>query len=71
MRTLLAAVAVTVIGAAAFGCGDDSTCPGGGEEDRWSLDLDSMTLAVRVSDYLTYEFEMGTLDYYPPCASCD
>jgi len=54
-----------------FGCGDDSTSPGTGDDGRWPLDPDSMNLAVLVSDYLTYEFEMGTLDYYPPCASCD
>jgi len=30
-----------------------------------------MNLAVLVSDYSTYEFEEGTLNYYPPCASCD
>jgi hypothetical protein len=30
-----------------------------------------MNLAVLVLDYLTYEFEEGALNYYPPCNTCD
>lgn len=30
-----------------------------------------MNLAVLVSDYQTYEFEQGALNYYPLCVSCD
>jgi hypothetical protein len=30
-----------------------------------------MNLAVLVTDYLTYEFESGALNYYPKCDTCD
>jgi hypothetical protein len=30
-----------------------------------------MNLAVLVSDYQTYEFERGALNFYPLCVSCD
>lgn len=30
-----------------------------------------MNLAVLVLDYLSYEFEEGALNYYPPCEGCD
>lgn len=54
-----------------FGCNSGTTSPGAGNNARWTLSPDSMNLAVLVSDYLSFEFEMGTLDYYPPCVSCD
>ena len=71
MKILLTVCIVCLVGAAAFGCGDEATRPDAGGDDRWPIDPNSMNLAVLVSDYLTYEFEMGTLDCYPPCASCD
>jgi hypothetical protein len=30
-----------------------------------------MNLAVLVTDYLTYEFQSGALNYYPRCNGCD
>jgi len=30
-----------------------------------------MNLAVLALDYLTYEFEEGALNFYPPCSGCD
>ena len=30
-----------------------------------------MNLAVLITDYLTYKFERGALNYYPQCNACD
>ncbi len=37
----------------------------------WVLEPDSMNLGILILDFLSYEFEGGRLDYFPPCDSCD
>ncbi|MEJ2721138.1 MAG: hypothetical protein P8181_08340 [bacterium] len=54
-----------------LGCGDDSTGPCNCGDSRWPLADDSMNLAVLVSDFESYDFEKGALNFYEPCGSCD
>lgn len=63
-------ILLTLILAAVFvsACDDTSVSVG---STRWSIKPGAMSLAVLVSDYLTYTFEKGTLDRYPLCDGCD
>lgn len=54
-----------------LGCSDDTAGPCNCGDARWPLAADSMNLAVLVSDFESYDFEKGALNFYGPCASCD
>jgi hypothetical protein len=49
-------------------CDDTSVSAG---STTWLIKPGSMSLAILVSDYLSYTFEEGTLDHYPDCGHCD
>jgi hypothetical protein len=65
IRAILFLLALSI---AATACDDTSLSTG---QTKWIIKPGAMSLAVLVSDYLSYSFEMAALDYYPTCDGCD
>ncbi|MFQ5512773.1 MAG: hypothetical protein ACE5EO_13120 [Candidatus Krumholzibacteriia bacterium] len=64
-----AVLAILLVVAVLGGCEDAVVIPPG--PSPWVLKPDSMNLGILILDFLSYEFEGGRLDYFPPCDSCD
>ena len=71
MRQVLFCSILILVSGFWFGCSDDSTGPCNCGDPRWPLDDDSMNLAVLVSDFTSYDFEEGALNFYKLCSGCD